>query len=295
MPAAIASSPQQRKRFVIQDDLFLLREVQARNPFAGYANLAQIAASVNVATSKDFSPRGARERCDYLLRLYEEQNQRNLRKTAVLGEGAASTRDTGYGQGVRVPREVWTEKHSLKETASEKAAASAARDAAPNKRPLTRPKFYQQAPVRTRQLLLFLVTCIMSLMSRKIDELTEGTTDLVKLNQRSLQAALQGTTAQPKFRDGQWWLYHSHEEQRGRELKALSSYSREPRKRALKEKAIALENRRLALEETRLAFEQRKFEAELEDRSLQRQHFAAQQAAQTELLKVLVEQIVKRS
>ncbi|XP_064479468.1 uncharacterized protein LOC135392676 [Ornithodoros turicata] len=72
-----------RKRFTIVDDLLLLREVLARNPFEASSQWFDIAERLNLATKKGFTARGARERTALLVSLFKKDDKINLRKSGT--------------------------------------------------------------------------------------------------------------------------------------------------------------------------------------------------------------------
>lgn len=75
-----ATSSATRKRFSVEDDLDLLKEVRGCCPFENPAKWVIVVSNLNKARMKDFTVRAVRERCDYLLRLFAEEDRRNLRK-----------------------------------------------------------------------------------------------------------------------------------------------------------------------------------------------------------------------
>ncbi|KAG0431746.1 hypothetical protein HPB47_021487 [Ixodes persulcatus] len=69
-----------RKRFTIVEDILLLREVLAMNPFVNFTRWDTVVANLNEALGKTFSVRGVRDRCDLLLGLFKRDDRTNLRK-----------------------------------------------------------------------------------------------------------------------------------------------------------------------------------------------------------------------
>ncbi|KAG0423838.1 hypothetical protein HPB47_000400 [Ixodes persulcatus] len=69
-----------RKRFTIVEDILLLREVLAMNPFVNFTRWDTVAANLNEALGRNFSVRGVRDRCDLLLGLFKRDDRTNLRK-----------------------------------------------------------------------------------------------------------------------------------------------------------------------------------------------------------------------
>ncbi|KAG0423110.1 hypothetical protein HPB47_001100 [Ixodes persulcatus] len=69
-----------RKRFTIVEDILLLREVLAMNPFVNSSRWDTVAANLNEALGRNFSVRGVRDCCDLLLDLFKRDDRTNLRK-----------------------------------------------------------------------------------------------------------------------------------------------------------------------------------------------------------------------
>ncbi|KAG0413863.1 hypothetical protein HPB47_009005, partial [Ixodes persulcatus] len=63
-----------RKRFTIVEDILLLREVLAMNPFVNFTRWDTVAANLNEALGRNFSVR------DLLLGLFKRDDRTNLRK-----------------------------------------------------------------------------------------------------------------------------------------------------------------------------------------------------------------------
>ncbi|KAH7960476.1 hypothetical protein HPB49_020147 [Dermacentor silvarum] len=80
-PAKTAASS--RTRFTHDDDLALLCEVRAVNPFADQAGWASVATNVKIATEKEFSQRALRDRLDLLLAQYRRNDRTNMRKSGT--------------------------------------------------------------------------------------------------------------------------------------------------------------------------------------------------------------------
>ncbi|XP_077501323.1 uncharacterized protein LOC144112338 [Amblyomma americanum] len=72
-----------RLRFTFADDLALLREVNAQNPFKDAAEGKNILRNVNFACGKPFTARALRERLDLLLGQFIANNRTNLRKSGT--------------------------------------------------------------------------------------------------------------------------------------------------------------------------------------------------------------------
>ncbi|KAM7314698.1 hypothetical protein ISCGN_004482 [Ixodes scapularis] len=72
-----------RKRFTIIEDILLLREVLAVNPFVNSSRWDTVAANLNEALGRNFSVRGVRDRCDLLLGLFKRDDRTNLRKSGT--------------------------------------------------------------------------------------------------------------------------------------------------------------------------------------------------------------------
>ncbi|KAG0443924.1 hypothetical protein HPB47_014380 [Ixodes persulcatus] len=75
-----------RKRFTIVEDILLLREVLAMNPFVNFTRWDTVAANLNEALGRNFSVRGVRDRCDLLLGLFKRDDRTNLRKRLAMEE-----------------------------------------------------------------------------------------------------------------------------------------------------------------------------------------------------------------
>ncbi|KAG0442430.1 hypothetical protein HPB47_015710, partial [Ixodes persulcatus] len=69
-----------QKRFTIVEDILLLREVLAMNPFVNSSRWDTVAANLNEALGRNFSVRGVRDRCDLLLGLFKRDDHTNVRK-----------------------------------------------------------------------------------------------------------------------------------------------------------------------------------------------------------------------
>ncbi|KAG0433853.1 hypothetical protein HPB47_019540 [Ixodes persulcatus] len=72
-----------RKRFTIIEDILLLREVLAVNPFVNSSRWDTVAANLHQALGRNFSVRGVRDRCDLLLGLFKRDDRTNLRKSGT--------------------------------------------------------------------------------------------------------------------------------------------------------------------------------------------------------------------
>ncbi|CAN7982952.1 unnamed protein product, partial [Ixodes hexagonus] len=75
--------PASRRRFTVGDDILLLREVVALNPFADPARWTTLIENLNAATGKAYTVRAARERCDLLLGHFRREDRTNLRKSGT--------------------------------------------------------------------------------------------------------------------------------------------------------------------------------------------------------------------
>lgn len=75
-----ARKPAPRLRFLFADDLALLQEVNAQNPFRDPAQWAVIAKNMQFACGKQFSARALRERLDLLLAQFVGNDRTSLRK-----------------------------------------------------------------------------------------------------------------------------------------------------------------------------------------------------------------------
>ncbi|KAG0421738.1 hypothetical protein HPB47_002398 [Ixodes persulcatus] len=67
-----------RKRFTIVEDILLLREVLAMNPFVNFSRWDTVAANLNEALGRNFSVRGVRDRCDLLLATRQKRYREHL-------------------------------------------------------------------------------------------------------------------------------------------------------------------------------------------------------------------------
>lgn len=77
---AARASAVPRLRFCVEDDLALLSEVNASNPFKDPSRWTVITKNVQAATGKAFSVRALRERLDLLLAQFVANDLANLRK-----------------------------------------------------------------------------------------------------------------------------------------------------------------------------------------------------------------------
>ncbi|KAG0411081.1 hypothetical protein HPB47_011792 [Ixodes persulcatus] len=102
-----------RKRFTIVEDILLLREVLAMNPFVNSSRWDTVAANLNEALGRNFSVRGVRDRCDLLLGLFKRDDRTNLRKelknvNSIISAGCAASTSSvmdGSKEGVHYCRE----------------------------------------------------------------------------------------------------------------------------------------------------------------------------------------------
>ncbi|XP_077508214.1 uncharacterized protein LOC144119496 [Amblyomma americanum] len=72
-----------RKRFRIDEDLCLVREVVAANPFTNPRVWDEVRRNVAGAVGRDVTLRGVRDRLDLLLGYFRQQNKANLRKSGT--------------------------------------------------------------------------------------------------------------------------------------------------------------------------------------------------------------------
>ncbi|KAG0425063.1 hypothetical protein HPB47_027748 [Ixodes persulcatus] len=79
-----------QKRFTIVEDILLLREVLAMNPFVNSSRWDTMAANLNEALGRNFSVRGVRDRCDLLLGLFKRDDCTN--QPGRSGTGSTSDR-----------------------------------------------------------------------------------------------------------------------------------------------------------------------------------------------------------
>ncbi|CAN7943881.1 unnamed protein product, partial [Ixodes hexagonus] len=134
----------QRRRFRVVEDLLLLREIAARNPYADPQRWVDILNSLTTAIGREFTVRAVRERADLLLGYFRQQDTANLRKSGteeqyaekeqLLQEVSDLAREFGH-RPKTVPRKGTSGAAALKRglhtsVAAEVRAAKAARDAA---------------------------------------------------------------------------------------------------------------------------------------------------------------------
>ncbi|CAN8027146.1 unnamed protein product [Ixodes persulcatus] len=77
MPASL------RLRFTVDEDLCLLREVRAVNPFASPEGWTLVYSNLLVALTRVFTIRAIRDRVDLLLGYFRQQDTANLRKSGT--------------------------------------------------------------------------------------------------------------------------------------------------------------------------------------------------------------------
>ncbi|GIX84005.1 uncharacterized protein CDAR_270301, partial [Caerostris darwini] len=70
-----------RVRYNVQDDLIILREIVAVNPYGDSARWTSIQESVCKTTNKIFSTRSVKDHAERLVKLYNVQDRTNLRKS----------------------------------------------------------------------------------------------------------------------------------------------------------------------------------------------------------------------
>ncbi|CAN7974785.1 hypothetical protein HPB47_019396 [Ixodes persulcatus] len=135
--AAAAAAASSRLRFSAQDDISLLQEVHALNPFEDPTRWAQIANHLLSATGKSFSARAVRDRLDLLLAQFAAEDHANLRsgteeqyseKEHLLQEIADLTGEFHYKYKATAVRRAAPSRQKL--TAAERSDASALRDTA---------------------------------------------------------------------------------------------------------------------------------------------------------------------
>lgn len=71
---------QSRTRFAIDDDINLLKEIYAENPFKDVKAWNRIAENIEHATNRTFTVRAIRDRCDLLLAQFVHEDRTNLKK-----------------------------------------------------------------------------------------------------------------------------------------------------------------------------------------------------------------------
>ncbi|CAN7991020.1 unnamed protein product, partial [Ixodes pacificus] len=81
--AAAAAAASSRLRFSAQDDISLLQEVHALNPFEDPSRWAQIANNLLSATGKSFNARAVRDRLDLLIAQFAAEDRANLRRSGT--------------------------------------------------------------------------------------------------------------------------------------------------------------------------------------------------------------------
>ncbi|CAN7951150.1 unnamed protein product, partial [Ixodes pacificus] len=135
--AAAAAAASSRLRFSAQDDISLLQEVHALNPFEDPSRWAQIANNLLSATGKSFSARAVSDRLDLLLAQFAAEDRANLRRSGTeeqysekehLLEIADLTREFHYKYKATAVRRAAPSHQKL--TAAERSDASALRDTA---------------------------------------------------------------------------------------------------------------------------------------------------------------------
>ncbi|KAG0428294.1 hypothetical protein HPB47_024710 [Ixodes persulcatus] len=75
-----------RKRFTIVEDILLLREVLAMNPFVNSSRWDTVAANLNEALGRNFSVRGVRDCCDLLLEKRLAMEERQIERRLAIEE-----------------------------------------------------------------------------------------------------------------------------------------------------------------------------------------------------------------
>ncbi|CAN8019348.1 unnamed protein product, partial [Ixodes persulcatus] len=136
--AAAAAAASSRLRFSAQDDISLLQEVHALNPFEDPTRWAQIANHLLSAIGKNFSARAVRDRLDLLLAQFAAEDRANLRRSGteeqysekehLLQEIADLTREFHYKYKATAVRRAAPSRQKV--TAAERSDASALRDTA---------------------------------------------------------------------------------------------------------------------------------------------------------------------
>ncbi|KAG0431571.1 hypothetical protein HPB47_021670, partial [Ixodes persulcatus] len=76
-PLELFSALAGQKQFTTVEDILLLREVLAMNPFVNSSRWDTVAANLNEALRRNFSVRGVRDRCDLLLGLFNRDDCTN--------------------------------------------------------------------------------------------------------------------------------------------------------------------------------------------------------------------------
>lgn len=69
-----------RRRFSVSDDIKLLREVNAEDPFKNPSKWNVILENLRQSANKDFTLRSIKERLDLLMVYFMRQDRANLRK-----------------------------------------------------------------------------------------------------------------------------------------------------------------------------------------------------------------------
>ncbi|KAK4881537.1 hypothetical protein RN001_004856 [Aquatica leii] len=77
------SSTKERLRFAMFDDLCLLREVLAINPYEDSIRWKDVLAAVIKVTSKKFTLRAIKEHLQYILMLWAKEDRDNLRNVGL--------------------------------------------------------------------------------------------------------------------------------------------------------------------------------------------------------------------
>ncbi|KAM7311148.1 caldesmon-like [Ixodes scapularis] len=262
-----SGSASQRKRFTVAEDLLLLQEIAARNPYGEPQRWADILSRLIAATGREFTMRAVRERADLLLGYFRQQDTANLRKSGteeqytekeqLLQEISDLAREFGH-RPKTVPRKGASGAASLKRrlhtsVAAEVRAAKAARAGATSSMPATPPGDHEDSAA---------YTLLMQSYQDDLDEEGEGedeglasqaqatptdpsNTNIGALGQETLSAPPAPTRASAVRRKRR----QQSDEMDFLERRAQQESEREDRRFALEERAMALQERRLALEE----------------------------------------------
>ncbi|XP_077535345.1 uncharacterized protein LOC144147148 [Haemaphysalis longicornis] len=130
-----------RARFTVEDDINLLKEICAENPFKDSKAWLVIAKNIEVGTKRIFTVRAIRDRCDLLLAQFVHEDRTNLKKSGteeqydekhhLLQDTLDLAKEFGYQIKRSAVRKITVARsHQRSDTAAERTAASTARDTA---------------------------------------------------------------------------------------------------------------------------------------------------------------------
>lgn len=283
-------APVPRKRFAVEDDLQLLREVLRLNPFTDTHQWTSVAHAVNVARDKEFTSRGCRERTELLIGLLRKKEWVNLRKFGT--------------------EEIYKEKEALLQRVSDLEAEFVP---ASKSRTVTAVRRGRTATAKE------VATAVVEPVTFVADTTKEGSSSstLCHLYEQGGTSSSQPSIVYESQDDDniitgdedvvfptegvitRWPSKKDNGKRRNDTFETASqSFAQE---QAIREKELDLEERKLKLEEERLSLERAKFEAdrEFEMRRLQmeeddRRSRRESEKLQADLMKTMFEVFVKR-